>query len=273
MKKKCFMVVPLVAVFCIAAGLFFANKIDKEYTSMAERVGKEYNYTVVAMASELQFTYTSMVNAADTIVIAQVADQLTEDNSVITQKYREKNKSTYVSDFYSVRQVEPLKTVKGNADNLLIQQECAKLTTDKVVTYDACYPMIKGDVYALFTVKQEETNNINVPFSTDNGILNLSYLKLNRRADLAAMTAVDLFETGFPKELETAFLKSRHPGNLVDEDILIPIFEDNAYRWNSVVVTTPYTENGMELSVEYTMVDGVYYFRTNGYPGYYDGTW
>lgn len=273
MKKNIIIAIALTAVLGISAVLLYVDNSEKNYTSMAERVAEEYECTVTAMASELQLTYISMVNAADTIVIAQASDQLTAENSVITQKYREKNNSTYVSDFYSVRQVEPLKTIRGDANNLLIQQECAKLTTDKVVAYDGCYPLVKGDVYALFAVRQEETDNINVPFSTDNGILNLSYLKLNRRADLAAMTAVDLFETEFPKELETAFLKSRHPGNLVDEDILIPIFEDNAYRWNSVVVTTPYTENGMELSVEYTMVDGVYYFRTNGYPGYYDGTW
>ena len=183
MKKKIIIVTALllISVCGLSVVLSLTDTPEGKYTTMEERVKKEYDYTIAGMADDLQFNYLTMTKYADTIVIARTADHLTAENSVVTQEYREENRASYVKAFSSVRQVDVLATVKGDPDGLLVRQECAKLPTGSVLTYEGCYPMIKGDVYALFLSKQDGADNIGLPLSTDNGLLNLSYLKLNRR--------------------------------------------------------------------------------------------
>lgn len=274
MKKKIIYIsFPIITIACIAFALFSFTKKPNEFVTLEERVRAVYDFKVTGMANEHQFAYDEMLSAADIAVIARSADGLSEKNSVVREAYNEADGTAYVQRYFSVRQAEILTDIKNEtADNKLISvdQECAKLSPDKYVAYDGCYPMIKGDVYALFMLKNKELDAVYVPLCTDNGLLNLSYLKLNRRVDLAAMTAVDMFETDFPQELKEAYLKSKHPGNLLPEETLIPVFEDNVYPWHSVEVTTPYTEEGMEITVEYTEADGILYFRSEGFPGYYD---
>ncbi len=271
MKKKKLIIV-IAALLVCACGISAALILTREenYTTLAERAQAVYDYQKVGLVDYIPQFYVTLEMNADIITIARSSDQLTEENSVVK------------GDYHSLRQVEILEEFKGYSEGILVQQECAVLPDGKIKAIDTCIPMIEGDVYAMFlyekidlTYGSTHRENIYRPLCEDEGLLNLSYLKLNRRADLAAMVAIDLFGSGseLPADIKDAYLKSLHPGNRVAEEILTPIFIDNIYEWNSITVTTPHTHKGMEALVEYTIVDGVYYFRTEGYPTYYDGTW
>ncbi len=270
MKKKLIIVIAalLVCACGISAALILTH--EENYTTLEERAKAVYDYRTFGGKDYLQHYYESMKERADIIAIARSADQLTEENSVA-------GRSGWGA-LYSLRQVEILEAIKGDSEGILVNQTCAIRDDGKIESECPCIPMIEGDVYALFLYKwiniaygATPRENVYAPLSEDNGLLNLSYLKLNRRADLAAMVAIDLFGSGseLPADVKDAYLKSRE----VCFWGYNPVFTENEYEWTSITVTTPHTHKGMEALVEYTIVDGVYYFRAAGFSSYYDGTW
>ncbi len=277
MKKKLIIVIAaLLVCACGISAALILSAPEENYTSMKERVEAVYDFRHTSHLELAQYKYENITNTAEVIAIARASDPLTRENSAITEAYNERNKKDkiYIEDCYSVRQTEILENIKGDVDYILVHQYCGMLPNGKVEGDDPCFPMIEDDVYALFLRKKEYTDSIYLPIAVDNGLLNLSYLKLNAHTELAAMLAADRYGSELPQEIREAFLKSKHPRSRLLDSVYNAVFVDEKYTWNTLYLSTPYTIEGMEIPLEYIIIDEEYFFRIDrSYLGYYNGTW
>ncbi len=205
---------------------------------------------VSGMCNYMQFNYDELTNWAHTIAVVTPLDDLTAENS-----YGISEDGDRFFNAHSVREVqlvEVFKNEKGYKDTMRIAEKCVVLEDGTLVAEEACYPMQRGDYYLVFLT--DSGYGYPLSLSADNGKYDLTHLRLNNRPQLLVEMLYDLGLAGGTGVL------SRSMDILTDFTApeCLWYVEEESYSaldartdWQSVTLTTPYTDSNMTIDFVY----------------------
>lgn len=217
------------------------------------------NLYVTGMADYVQFSYEELWERAHTIAVITPLDELSVENS-----YGISDSGDCFYNAHSIRAVQALtfyKNSKGYSENFEVVEVCAMLDDGSVVGMENCYPMYKGETYLVFL--GDSGWGYPIVLSADNGKFDLTNLRLNlsSRQPLLAKAMMDMELLSMARSADEALSYFGEAVYLTDNRSNDYEFLSAAYEWETMLLSSSYTAENMELSIEYAKTDTGYLYR------------
>lgn len=248
MKKNRLILAFAAVIVLSAAALAAAIAVPqpaKNYTTMREMYEDLYENINMATICSSYGGFSSVAKSADTIVIVKADDELAAENS---NNYETGKSFFYAESTRSVTTIEFIKNERGFETVTEIIDRNGLAEDGTLLVEENCWPLQKDCCYVLFLENGKKT------IGWQQSKIDLTNLGLNgyKNQVVSVLTQWDMLEyVSGPEncaELMEGFLEADYisgPSYAYYEESY------GGLDWQPIILTTEYTDEGMELIIEY----------------------
>lgn len=273
-KKSLKIVFVAIAVIIIITALYLVfiyknNDSGIDIASMEEFMESKYNILINSgpHIDLAVFNYEILWKEADVIVLVKAID----DKNLAPGELFEKENIGEFDKHFKTRKADIVKVYKGSlspGEEIDILEMNLLSEDGRLLAWWDCYPMQKENFYVFFLREHDAEDGTYLPVGINQGKIDLTYLKLNYRKDIAFMVIADLFNEKMPENISQSFVSSK-PVDVVKYVEIEKKLEN--ISWKAIVLGSGYEIKGMELVLYYIEEDDGWYFKLGDTP--YDYTY